>query len=461
MKIKPGTVYIVHHIDTEGPLKEPVPEVFKRIENTFGIKLSIKRTEDNLKKLQRGEWKSNDKNLINEIKKFLSPHLLELKTSWAEIDQMLWEIMSKKFRNSKEDNFGGGWVFNWHVMDHVGFETNERGRDLGYLKVFNHYENLIKKTKSDEDKIHWHFHPISFFREAHISATSYENSYREIHDVICRRLIEKNWFPRVNRAGFHAERPDSNWFLEQWIPFDPSNQALKEKKGQIQKDAINGRYGDWRGAPDDWSLYHPDTYDWRKKGDANRVIGRILNLNARFRNITKSELEKAFLKAQNGESVYVGVANHDWRDMKSEIEEFRKMLLLVSSNFSNVKYKFSESVVAFREVLGYKAKEFKTNAVDFNLDIKNNVLKLKVVKGKLFGPQPYLAIKTKKGEYFHDNFDFGEFKKEYFYTFDRYTVPIEMIDIIAVASNDRYGNTCIGKITIKNNKKNKEKLFVN
>lgn len=35
------------------------------------------------------------------------------------------------------------------------------------------------------------------------------------------------WFPLVNRAGMHNERPDSNWFLEQWIPFDASNQSIE------------------------------------------------------------------------------------------------------------------------------------------------------------------------------------------------------------------------------------------
>lgn len=438
--IKPGTVHIVHHVDTEGPLKESLEELFKRVENTFGIKIALARTEVNLKKLQNGEWTSDD-NLKNEIKKFLSPHLLNLKTSWAEVDEMLCQIMSKKFRNTLKDSFGGGWIFNWHVMDHIGFETNERGRDLGYLKIFEHYEKMIKATKSKQDRIHWHFHPISFFREAHIAATSYENSYPEIHQILCRRLIDKNWFPKVNRAGFHTERPDSNWFLEQWIPFDPSNQSTKEDKKRLQKDAINGRFGDWRGAPDNWSLYHPDIYDWRKEGNSRRVIARTLNLNARFRNINNFELSRAFLEAQKGKNIYVGLANHDWRDMGAEIDEFRKMLTEVSGKFKNVKYKFSESVEAFRNAIGFSQKEVRNKSLVFRAKIDGNVLKVRVVRGELFGPQPYLAIKTKKGEYFHDNFDFGEFKKEYFYTFDRYTIPLNLVEKIVIASNDKYGNT--------------------
>lgn len=442
----PGVVYIIHHIDTEGPLCEPIPEIFERVENILGIKFPVDKTKANLKKLREGKLTEIDTVVTDQVKKILDPHLLNLNSTWKEVDAMLNGVMSDKFRNALVDSYGGGWIFNWHIMDHVGFETNERNRDLGYSKVFDHYQKIIEHTNSYQDKIHWHFHPISFFREAHICATSYENSYPEIHQVLCRRLIDKGWFPKVNRAGFHTERPDSNWFLEQWIPFDPSNQAIEESKEQIQKDAINGRFGDWNGATTDWDLYHPDIYDWRKKGNSNRVIARVLNLKSRLREITDLELEKAFLKAKNGENVYLGVTNHDWRDMSVEINVFRKMISMVSSKFPNVKYKFSESVEAFRAVLGYNLEDVKNNCVDFNSTTDGNVIKVLLSQGELFGPQPYLAIKTVKGDYFHDNFDFGKFKKEYFYTFDRHTVPIEMIEKVSIASNDKYGNTCVNTI---------------
>ena len=36
-------VYIVHHVDTEGPLYEDIKETFKRLEDILHIKLNIKR----------------------------------------------------------------------------------------------------------------------------------------------------------------------------------------------------------------------------------------------------------------------------------------------------------------------------------------------------------------------------------------------------------------------------------
>ena len=230
--------------------------------------------------------------------------------------------------------------------------------------------------------------------------------------------------------------------MEQWIPFDPSNQAVNDsEQPKFQKDLGQGRFGDWRGAPSDWSLYHPDIYDWRKPGQANRVIGRILNMKSRHRNITIEEIEKAFIKAQKGENVYLGITNHDWREMSTEIDEFQNKLLSVTKKYPNTKFKFSETVEAFRNVLGYKKEEIIRNELKIIGLIKNNILNIEIVNGDIFGPQPYLAIKTKTGQYFHDNFDFGKCSKNFTYTFDDYTVPLINIEKVSVASNDKYGST--------------------
>ena len=437
-----GIVYIVHHVDTEGPLNEPISELFDRIEHTLGFDLNLQPSRENLQRLLGGSIKTIDKDIIKGIGEIISPHMINFNTSWYEVDKMLKKILSNDFRNTILDSYGNGWIFNWHIMDHVGFITNERRRDLGYLNIFNHYEEILKNTNSNRDGIHWHFHPIPFFREAHIAANSYENSFYELHQILCRRLIEKSWFPRVNRAGFHTIRPDSNWFLEQWIPFDASNQSKKEPLG-YQRDAKTGRFGDWKNAPDDWSIYHPDLYDWRKVGNANRFISRALNLKLWYRAINEGEIEKAFNKAQIDGRCYLGISNHDFRDMSIEIDEFREMLLRVSKKYPDIAYKFSEAIDAFRNVLGYNPKEVESDKIEFDVNIKDNVLKVRITNGSPFGPQPYLAIKSISGQYFHDNFDFGDYKRDYYYTFDRVTIEPEKVKKIGIASNDKYGNSFI------------------
>lgn len=445
-----GCVYICHHVDTEGPLDEKISDLFSRLKLIFGI--HMEPTEENLKKIQAGNIELDD-DKKKQLLLAVDQHTIGFKNNWRNIEVMLMDIMSKKFRDKMLDSFGGGWIYNWNIMDHVGFVENPRKRDIGYLKIFNFYENMMKTTNSSMDALHWHFHPIPFYKQANIPATSYDNSMHELHQVILRRLIEKNWFPRVNRAGFHTERIDSNFFLEQWIPFDPSNQSVNEDyHPNYQKDLTEGRFGDWRGAPTDWSMYNPSFYDWRMKGNCNRTIARVLNMKSRHRSINVYEIEKAFKRANNQEDVYLGVTNHDWREMSTEIDEFRLMLKKVINKYPKVHFKFSESVHAFREILGYGNDEVKKNKITFEIELINNLLLLQVTNGELFGPQPYLALKTATGEYFHDNFDFNEFKKSYSYTFDEYTLKLNELSNLAIASNDKYGNSYILNLKFKNGK---------
>lgn len=442
-----GKIYIVHHVDTEGPLYEPVEEIFDRLNSILGFDLNIPPTNDNLSKLQNGELISS-KELRKTIKSIIKPSLVDFKNDWTEIDEMLRRITSRDFRQKYKDSYDQGWIFNWHLLDHVGFKTNMRRRDIGYSNIFNHYKNFFNENHRSKDDFQWHFHPISFKKDAHKCATSYANSFFELNQILCRRIIDYNWFPQVNRAGFHTIRPDSNWFLEQWMPFDASNQSVSNDSVSLQTDEVNGRFGDWKGAPNDWSLYNPDLYDWRKKGNLNRYISRTLNLNTRFRTINSSEIKNAFEYAMLGNDVYLGITNHDFREMSDEIDDFYKLFKTVSKSYPKVRYINENSLNAFRKVIGYKDREIIENKLDFSVILKNNVLNVKINNGEPFGSQPYLAIKTIGGEYYHDNFDFGEFKKEYFYTFDSHTLDLKEILQISVASNDKYGNLCIKNISI-------------
>lgn len=436
-----GTIYIVHHIDTEGPLWENLTELFERLKLIFNI--SLEPSHENLRRLQNGELIDNSA-IAKELALAIDPHTINFKRNWQEIEEMLYRVMSKEFREKHVDSFGGGWIYNWHVMDHVGFIENPRHRDMGYLNIFDFYQEMMQFTKSKQDRIHWHFHPISFFKKAHIPATSFDNSMYELHQIICRRLIDRNWFPVVNRSGFHTERIDANLFFEQWMPFDPSNISLDDDLlPKHQRDLAAGRYGDWRGAPTDWSMYHPDYYDWRRKGSCNRIIARVLNLKARHRTITEHEIEKAFKCATEGQDIYMGLVNHDWREMSIEIDEFRIVLARVAARYPDIQFKFSETIDAFRAVLNMPEKQVKGECVDFHASLNGNMLEVEITNGEPFGPQPYLALKTKQGEYFHDNFDFHEFKKKYTYVFDDYTLNLNLIDKIGVATNDRFGNTKI------------------
>ena len=220
-------IFLVHAVDTEGPLNESWKATFNRIEELFGLKIKIKSIEE-LNKLLSGKKIPSG---VNQkiFKKTINNHLIKYNKNWKEIKLMLDKVCSNNFRNKLLDKNGKGWIFSWHCVDHVDYKINPRKRDIGYHKVFDFYSNyILSNDSSKNDRVHFHFHPMSTYKEAHRNATTYINS-PHLYETICRRIIERNWFPVANRAGFHVERPDSNLFLEQWIPFDLSNVSKNNK----------------------------------------------------------------------------------------------------------------------------------------------------------------------------------------------------------------------------------------
>jgi hypothetical protein len=445
--MKKKIVYIVHCVDTEGPLYESLTAKFQRIKDIFNI--NIQASKENLKKLKLAKIPLGGKE--KKIASVLSSHLTNYNSDWNKINGMISKIFSSKFRNTHKDSFGKPWVFNWHCLDHVGYKKNPRKRTLGYHKIFDYYSKVLKKYKKYKDKIHWHFHPMSTYNDAHRCATSYANS-PELYQILCRKIIERNYFPSVFRAGFQAERPDSNLFLEQWIPFDITNMSTSNNKDlDMSLDFKLGRSGDWRRAPKDWSIYHPSHDDYQKPGNCRRWIGRALNVMNRIASINQKEIDKAFIQAKKKGYALVGFASHDFRDLEVEVKYLNSLIKKSHKKFNNIEYKFSEAKHAFSEIAKLKEKT-KVKPLKFQIKYykktKKDFAKLtvKATQGDVFGPQPFLAIKTRKGRFINDNFDFSSNKKIWHYAFHSDTIPIEDISTIGIAANDKLGNTCIKKL---------------
>ena len=443
------SVFIVHCIDTEGPLYESASATFQRLEDLLGISIENK-TRSCLDDLRRGKleiaWRE-------DIMAVLSGHLLNYNTTWDEIDRMHETLLGSQFRNKLLDSEGKGWVFNWYCLDHVGFEYNPRRRDLGYHNIYDHYKELLAAYDAEEiDDIQWHYHPMSTYREAHRCATSYATS-TELYQILSRRIIERGWFPSVFRAGFQAERPDSNLFLEQWIPFDMTNMATEDPTaldGYI--DFRNGRSGDWRRAPADWSVYSPHHDDYQVPGGCRRKIARSLNILNRIASIDQYEMDKAFKRANEGKPALVGLASHDFRDIGAEVDYVRSLIDKSKESFPEVRFRFMRATHAFRDYLEESGEYLDDEPLQLEarlVEKADDVPYLEVIqtKGECFGPQPYLAIKTKSRQFKHDNFDFDLRKGRWFYAFHTDTLPLSDVDSLGVASADRQGYTSV--VTLK------------
>lgn len=367
---------------------------------------------------------------------------------------MLNAVTSTEFRNDLLDSNGNGWIFNWFCMAHEGFTgANPRRRVKGYHAVFDHYRELIKKQNS-KDFIGFHYHPLPISGNYNDSGTAYWGE-ANLNEILCHAVIDRGWFPAAFRPGFHTERPDANWFLEQWIPFDYANQAMKDNE-EGQRDLANGRFGDWRFAPLEWRPYHPDHDDYQKKGSCRRWITRCLNMYARTRQISQEDVEEAFSDALKYGKAILAFTDHDYKDMEYEITRVRNIIKNVSEKYSDVEFIYSNAVDAIRNCMDIKYEQFTMNAEIIN-DGTKKYLDIKV-DNDIFGPQPFLAIKTKDNRYIWENLDFTIPGREWTYTFDNNTILLDAIEAIGVAANNKYGFT---KIIVIGNDGHKKDLCYN
>ena len=63
----------------------------------------------------------------------------------------------------------------------------------------------------------------------------------------------------------------------------------------------------------------------------------------------------------------------------------------------NIKFKFSDAKSAFQDIIGKTKKRLDSKIKLFGDNIY-------IPDDKIFGPQPFLAIKTKNKKYYHENF---------------------------------------------------------
>lgn len=441
-------VHVVHCVDAEGPLYESLDAKFDRLENVFGVS-GIQRSEENFAKLCRGEINLGGKEDL--VRLAFSGHMTRFIDTWDKLGDMLTRAMSETFRNKVRDSFGGPYVYNWFCLDYVDYDVNPRRRAMGYHVIFDHYRDLLQRLGGSRDGLHWHFHPMSVYREAHRCGSSLLNS-PHVFETLVRRIIERHWFPSCVRAGFETERPDIHWFLEQYIPFDFSNMAVENSSElDAQADLAHGRFADWRLAPKDWSVYRPSHDNYQVAGQCRRFIARALNVINRFASINDREVEKAFAMADAGKPTLLGVVSHDYRDLVTEVDWFRNLLVKVQLSYPSVKFKFCEAREALRAV-AYGTTDVPPLELKLELHRDSNgkprVFTVETVRGEVFGPQPFLAIKMRSQRFLHDNLDFSTDLKSWRYVFDVESVLPEDLAAVGVGACDKYGNTFVDVIDV-------------
>ena len=425
-------LYVVHCVDAEGPLDESLEATFERLEYIFGIKLDA--TVNNLERVQRGEFSTGDPQADKLITETFSNKVLNYNRTWSDISSMNKHIFSKNFRSENRDDFGRDWAITWLCLDHLDLGSNPRKKAEGYGIMHSYYSQLRESYSTFQDEIQWHYHPKSITKNPIAAATNYLNSMNEIIQILCRRVIEYNWYPSVYRPGFHAERSDLNLFLEQWIPFDYGNQAYEEKNKHF--DLANGRFGNWSKAPMSWRGYHPSIKDYQEEGNLERTIFRCLNMGTRHRLLTESHVKQAFQEARENGSAILSFTDHDFRDIAPDIQSLQDMLKREKKSFPDIKIMYCGAEEAAQRLLG---------KFGYNIELDSKIIDRKLIvslkKGEIFGPQPFLSIRNNSGQYFHDNFDSCENENEWSYFFDEQTIDLQEVESVGIGVAGKFGST--------------------
>ena len=199
----------------------------------------------------------------------------EILNTWERVDSLIKGITAKEFRSAYVDSSKGSLVYSWFILHLTGFKTNPFNRPMEYNAVYDHYLDEFKETfEGNNDGIYWHYHQPAPSGVGNEWCRDWTHC-TEYNNVLSHWILDRGFFPSCFRAGGRIEDDDlSNW-LEQWIPFDYTNNSgnvnwdKKESDGKKLKEVC-----DWTRAPQDWSPYHPSKDDYQSPGGQKRYLFR-------------------------------------------------------------------------------------------------------------------------------------------------------------------------------------------
>jgi hypothetical protein len=274
------------------------------------------------------------------------------------------------------------------------------------------------------------------------AATSFTNTLPTLIEILSCRVLQDDWFPVVNRPGFHSERPDAHAFLEQWIPFDYANQAHEDEGDQ--RDSIGGRFGDWRRAPSSWRGYRPDHHDYQRPGQCRRTVFRCLNMGSRLRGLNVGHVLEAFAEARSTGGAILAFSDHDYRDIRPDVEAVRVMIGQVRRDFPDVALRFSGAEAAARDILAVGG----APSPRLSIRLDGNRVVVKVEQGEVFGPQPFFALQGRDGRIFHDNLDLQTPGRSWSYTLDDQTLNPSAVAKVAAGTAGRHGGFSVAQVRV-------------
>lgn len=335
--------------------------------------------------------------VINVMGPAIDPRHSDLLASWKDVDVAVRRLVDDGFRGSHRDTSGTPVIFSWFFIDWTGFTSNPVQRDFGEFTIFDHYRRTFGADLDRAgDAMYWMYnHPAASGIGNEWGLDWLQNSH--YLEILSRYVIERAYFPSVVEVP--TEKNDTSHWLEQWFPFDVGNRNCAELElGAREADGkSSGSVIDWRGAPDDWSEYHPDPADYRRPGMMRRTVFRLLDIKTRIYQLRESEIVKAFERCRSGRATFLAAYEHDFRDRAEAVQD----LLLapvarVAERYPDVPWRYATARDAARAVVGETP-----SGMTLSAELRESALRV-TATARPFGPTPFLCVKDQStGRYLH------------------------------------------------------------
>lgn len=273
-----SVVYVVHCVDTEGPLG------------------------GDARRLPDG-----------------SPEFFD---DWQDIERSLAELLDPDVRAALADSRGEPYRYSWFILDFTGFRTNPKQRVAEYHDTYDHLAAL----PTEQDGLYWHYHAPPADGIGDRWAESWLDS-NEHNVILARRLLERRTFPVAFRAGGTIEDDAASRWLERVVPVDFSNRVSERSAPGADLFHFN-----WYGAPEIWGSYHPAERSFLEIGSMRRYVYRSIDLRSRYNALDASAIQRVFATvAESNEPCVLSYFSHDNRDMRPETYDVVEALQAASS----------------------------------------------------------------------------------------------------------------------------------
>ena len=132
-----------------------------------------------------------------------------------------------------------------------------------------------------------------------------------------------------------------------------------------------------------------------------------------------------------------------------EVDYVRHLLARVAPRFPEVRFKFAEAVEAFNAM--HPPAGQPPLALDCRLELGPEGCRKLIIRtaaGKVFGPQPFLAVRTRSQRIVNDNLSYGDDFDSWHYVFDEHSILPDDVRTIGVAANDDAGHQSIHVVKV-------------